>query len=99
MLPPGQAAPELPVTGLLSLTKRANGIPLITVEYHSVPFITIGPFNDTPAGLSGTLNGHLRYHPIPLNGAKNPKNHHNQYDTIQILLAIIPRRTIQIPFI
>ena len=28
-----------------TLTKRANGIPLNTIEYHSVSFSTIGPFN------------------------------------------------------
>ena len=53
--------------------KKANGMPLITIEYHSVSFSTIGPFNDISAGLSGTLNGNLKYHSIPLNGTKNPK--------------------------
>ena len=49
-------------------------IPLITIEYNSVSFSTIGPFNDISAGLSGTLiNGNLKYHSIPLNGTKNPK--------------------------
>ena len=38
------------------LQKRAKGIPLITIEYHSVLFSTIGPFNDISVGLSGTLN-------------------------------------------
>ena len=58
-----------------SLTKRANGIPLITIEYHSVSFSTIGAFNDISAGLSGTLNGNLKYNSLPLNGTKNPKYH------------------------
>ena len=65
------------------LQKRANGIPLITIEYHSVKFSTIEPFNDISAGLSGTLNGNLKYHSIPLNCTKNPKYH---------------SKTIQIPF-
>ena len=43
----------------IALTKRATGIPLITVEYHSVSFSTIGLFNDISAGLSGTLSSHL----------------------------------------
>ena len=70
---------------LLSLQKRTNGIQLITIEYHSVSFSTIGPFNDISVGLSGTVNGKLKYHSVPLNGTKNPK-----YHTIQIPLAIIP---------
>ena len=79
----------------IPLQKRANGIPLITIEYHSVSFSTIGPFNDISAGFSGTLNGNLKHHSIPLNGTKNPKYHskyHSKYrsDTIQIHLAIIP---------
>ena len=79
----------------LPLPKRANGIPLITFEYHSVSFSTIGPFN----GISVRLNGNLKYHSIPLNGTKNPKYHSKTLsDTIQIPLAIIPRRTIQVPF-
>ena len=57
------------------LQKRANGIPLITIEYHSVSFSTTGPFNDIPVGLSGTLNDSLKYHSTPLNGTKNPKYH------------------------
>ena len=74
-------------------------MPLITTEYHSVSFSTIGPFSDISAGLSGTLNGNLKYHSIPLNGTKNPKYHSkNHSDTIQIPLAIIPSRTIQVPF-
>ena len=78
---------------------RANGIPLITIEYHLVSFSTIGPFNDISAGLSGTLNGNLKYHSIPLNGTKNPNYHSkNHSDTIQIPLAIIPPRIIQVPF-
>ena len=85
-----------------TLTKiEANGIPLITFEYHSVLFSIIGPFNDISAGLSDTLNGNLKYHSIPLNCTKNPKYHSkNHSDTIQILLAIIPQdhsSTIQIP--
>ena len=48
-----------------------KGIPLITIEYHSVSFSTIGPFNDISAGPRGTLNGNLKYHSIPLNGTKN----------------------------
>ena len=59
-----------------------NGIPMITTEYHSLTFSTIGPFNYI-LGLSGTLNGNLKYHPIPLNGTRNPKYH---------------SKTIQIPF-
>ena len=55
------------------LHKRVNGIPLITVEYHSVSFSTIGPLHDISAGLSGTLNGNLKYYSIPLNCTKNPK--------------------------
>ena len=42
--------------------KRANDIPLITIEYYSVSFSTIGSFSDISAGLSGTLNGNLKYH-------------------------------------
>jgi hypothetical protein len=61
------------------LQKRANGIPLNTIEYHSVSFNTIGPFND----ISVELNGNLKYHSISLNGTKNPKYHSN---TIQIPL-------------
>ena len=48
--------------------KKANGIPLITIEYHSVSFSTIGPCNDILVGLSGSLKGNLKYHSIPLNG-------------------------------
>ena len=73
------------------LQKRANGIPLITIEYHSASFSTIGPFNDISVAFGGTLNGNLKYHSIPLNGTKNPKYHSkNHSDTIQISLAIIP---------
>ena len=36
--------------------------------YHSLPLNTIGPFNDILVGLSGTVNGNLKYHLIPLNG-------------------------------
>ena len=55
------------------------------------------------AGISGTLNGNLKYRSISLNGTKNPKYHSkyhlkNHSDTIQIPMAIIPPRTIQIPF-
>ena len=28
-----------------------------TIEYHSVAFGTLGPFNDISVGLSGTLSG------------------------------------------
>jgi len=50
-----------------------------------------------------SLNGNLKYHSIPLNGTKNPKYHSkyhskNHSDTIQIPVAIIPYRTIQVPF-
>ena len=76
--------------------KKANGIPLVAVEYHSVSFSTIGSFNGISAELSGILNRNLNYHSIPLNGTKNPKCVHS--DTIQIPLAIIPPRTIQVPF-
>ena len=55
--------------------KRDNGIPLIATEYHSVSFSTIGPFNDISVGFSGTLNGNLNYHSIPLYGIKNSKYH------------------------
>ena len=55
--------------------KKNIGIPLITIEYHSVSFSTIGPFNDILVGLSGTLNGNLKYHSIPLNGTRNPEYH------------------------
>ena len=61
--------------------KKANGIPLITIEYHSVSFSTIGPFSGFSVGFSDTVNGNLKYHSIPLNGTKNPKYHSN---TIQI---------------
>ena len=60
---------------LLPLQKSANGIPLNTIEYHWIPLSTIGPFNDISAGLSGILNGNLRYHSIPLNGTLNTKYH------------------------
>ena len=64
-------------------TKRANG-------YHSVSLSTFGPFNDISAGLSGTLNGNLKFHLIPLNGTKDPIYHSNNHsDTIQIPLVII----------
>ena len=88
----------------MSLQKRANGIPLITIEYHSASFSTIGPSNDISLGLGGTLNGNLNENSVPLNGTKNPKYYHSKYhsknhsDTIQILLAITPPRTIQVPF-
>ena len=59
----------------IPLQKRTNGIPLITIEYNSVSFSTIEPFDDISAGHSGTLNGNLKYHSIPLNGTKNPKYH------------------------
>ena len=38
------------------LQKRANGIPLITIEYHSVSFSNIGPFNDISAAI--TIHSH-----------------------------------------
>ena len=54
----------------------------VTVEAHfgrrihiTRPSPTIGPFNDISAGLSGTLNGNLKYHSIPLNGTKNTQYH------------------------
>ena len=34
---------------------------------HSLPLSTIGPFNDMLVGLSGTVNGNLKYHLIQLN--------------------------------
>ena len=72
-------------------TKRASGIPPITNGYHSVSLSTFGPFNDISAGLSGTLNGNLKFHLIPLNGTKDPRYHSNNHsDTIQIPLVIIP---------
>ena len=75
----------------IPLHKRDNGIPLIVVEYHSVSFSTIGPFNDISARLSGTVNGNLKYYSIPLNGTKNPKYHSKNYSgTIKIPLATIP---------
>ena len=74
---PGGDLTLLHTCGLKSipLQKRANDIPLITSEYHSVSFSTIGPFNDISAGLSGTLKGNLKYHSTPLDGTKNPKYH------------------------
>ena len=54
--------------------QKAYDVPLITIEYHSISFSTIGPFNDI-LGLSGTLNGNLKYHSIPLNGTGNPTYH------------------------
>ena len=63
------------------------------VYHHSISFNTIGPFSGISVGLSGTANGNLKYHSIPLNVAPNFKYHSN---TIQIPLAIIPRSTIQI---
>ena len=71
----------IPYDFLNPFQKRANGIPLNTIENHSVSFSTIGPFNDISVGLSGTLSGNLKYHSIPLNGTMNPKYHQN---TIQI---------------
>ena len=69
-----------------TLTKKmVSGIPLNTIEYHSVSFRTIRPFNDISIVLSGTFSGNLKYHSIPLNGSMNPKYHQN---TIQIPLAI-----------
>ena len=65
----------------LPLQKRANDIPLNTIEYHSVSFGTIGPFNDISVGLSVTFSGILKYHSIPVNGTMNTKYHQN---TIQI---------------
>ena len=46
--------------------QKVCGMPLTIFEYHSVSFSTIGPFNDI-LGLSGTLNGNLKYHSIPVN--------------------------------
>ena len=53
-------------------------MPLNTIEYHSVSFSTIGAFNGISVGLSGTVNGNLKCHSIPLNGTKYHSN------TIQI---------------
>ena len=79
------------------LHKRANGIPLITIEYHSVSFSTIGPFNYI-LGLSSTLNGNLKYHSIPLDKeSKILLKKHS--DAIQIPLAIIIPSTIQWQFL
>ena len=76
---------KLPLRLQLPLQKCANGIPLNTIEYHWVPLSTIGPFNGISAGLSGILNGNLRYHSIPLNDTLNTKYHKkNHSDTIQI---------------
>ena len=58
-------------------------MPLITFEEHSASFSTTGPFSGISEGLSGTLNGNLKYHSIPPNGIKNPK-YHSKY--IQIPL-------------
>ena len=65
-----------------TLTKTANGIQLNTIEYQSVSFSTIGPFNDISVSLSGTLSGNLKYRSIPLTSTMNPKYHQN---TIQML--------------
>ena len=62
---------------LIPLQKWANGIPLITIKYHSLSFSTIGPFYDISVGLSGTLNGNIKYLSVPLNGTKNPKYNSN----------------------
>ena len=35
--------------------KRANAMPLIIVEYHSVSFSTIGPFNDQDSVVLSTV--------------------------------------------
>ena len=35
----------LGTVAVIPLEKRANGKPLITIEYHSVSFSTIGAFN------------------------------------------------------
>ena len=45
---------------LQPLQKRAYGIPLNTIEYHSVSFSTIGPFNGISVGLGGAVNGNLK---------------------------------------
>ena len=63
------------------LHKTGNGIPLNTIEHHSVSFSTIGSFSDISVGLGGTVNGHLKYQSIPLNDTKNPKYHSNS-DTV-----------------
>ena len=83
------------------LQKSHIGIPLITIEYHSVSFSTIGSFNGILVGLNGTLKCNLKYHSIPMNGTctRNPNYHSkNHSDNIQIPLAIITPSTIQVPF-
>ena len=57
---------------LLTITKKRQWY---TIEYHSVSFSTIGPFNTISVRLNGTLSGDLKYHSIQLNGTKNPKYH------------------------
>ena len=51
-----------------TLTKKSQWY---FTDYHSIPF----SISDISAGLSGTLNGNLKYHSILLNGTKNPKYH------------------------
>ena len=62
-------------------TIECHWIPLNTIEYHWIPLSTIGPFNDISAGLSGTLNGNLRYH-WTVHRLENIIKKHS--DTIQI---------------
>ena len=85
-------SPISPSTFVQTLQK-ANGIPMNTIEYHSLSFSTIGPLSGNSIGLSRTVNGNLKYHSIPLNGTKNLKCHS---DTIQIPLATVHTSTIQI---
>ena len=51
----------------------ASGMPLNTIEYHSVSFSTIEQFNGISVELIGTLNGNLKYYSIPLKATNNPK--------------------------
>ena len=46
----------------LPLQKSVNGIPFNTIQYHSIPFITIEAFNGILVGLNGSLNGIWKYH-------------------------------------
>ena len=70
--------------------KRANGIPLITIEYNSVSMLFQQDSVVLSTVIKNPFNTTERY--------KNPKYHSKKHsDTIQIPLAIIPLRTIQVP--
>ena len=49
----------------ISLTKKE------LMVYYSVSLSTIGPFNGSSVGLSGTVKGNFKYHSISLNGTKH----------------------------